>query len=297
VATLFEKTFPTKVTFGADPEVYIRRQQDNKLLGAWEITKGTKEHHDKDVDSKSIVDLHSDGVALEFNIKPGNAKQFRDNVKHAMSLISVIAKKHGTTIHLGPEVEGYDKETLRHPIALVVGCDPWFDAYAKDTHNPVIGKFNPVMTQKRYFGGHLHIGYDQSLLPPHALVRLLEASTYLSNVRIDAQKSRREFYGNAGQFRYKPYGLEYRTPSNWWLKDSIFLDQWTNNVVAILDYAGQQAAKKKLHKWYESQDWKQVKHAIDAADENLCEKYSQEMNTDFRNSLGVNVLTRKMYES
>jgi hypothetical protein len=40
----------------------------------------------------------------------------------------------------------------------------------------------------------------------------------LWTVIIDSDTARRERYGKAGAFRPKRYGLEYRVPSNFWLK-------------------------------------------------------------------------------
>ena len=38
----------------------------------------------------------------------------------------------------------------------------------------------------------------------------------LPALRHDSSNERRELYGQAGRFRPKPYGIEYRTPSNFW---------------------------------------------------------------------------------
>jgi len=43
----------------------------------------------------------------------------------------------------------------------------------------------------------------------------------LGSLFYDDDIERREMYGKAGCIRYKPYGVEYRTLSNAWLKDEV----------------------------------------------------------------------------
>ncbi len=50
-------------------------------------------------------------------------------------------------------------------------------------------------------------------------MRLVKALDYLVTLPMlkDDDPRRRELYGQAGCFRNKPYGIEYRTPSNKWI--------------------------------------------------------------------------------
>lgn len=43
------------------------------------------------------------------------------------------------------------------------------------------------------------------------------------SIVLDDDKERRSLYGSAGSFRFKEYGIEYRTLSNFWLKNKDFM--------------------------------------------------------------------------
>ena len=53
----------------------------------------------------------------------------------------------------------------------------------------------------------------------------------LPSVLYDADTERRKLYGKAGAMRYKPYGVEYRTLSNAWLKNKNRMKQVATNAI------------------------------------------------------------------
>jgi hypothetical protein len=82
-----------------------------------------------------------------------------------------------------------------------------------------------------------------------ALARLLDASIGLWSVTVDTDTQRRELYGKAGAIRDKKYGLEYRTLSNFWLKDvdyqaimynyiSQAINKWNNRDFSFIEKHG-----------------------------------------------------------
>jgi hypothetical protein len=70
-------------------------------------------------------------------------------------------------------------------------------------------------------GGHIHLQLTPTLKTRVGkVVRLLDIFVGNTCVPLDQdplQVERRKNYGRAGEFRIKPYGVEYRTPSNFWL--------------------------------------------------------------------------------
>jgi hypothetical protein len=129
---------------------------------------------------------------------------------------------------LGPEYElvftsvaHFGKEMIdAQPLeARELGCDPDYNAWT--------GKVNPVPdveTPFRTGAGHIHIGWTQGQNPKNEahlqvcrhLIRNLDYVT-MPTTLVDTDVTRRKLYGAAGAFRPKSYGVEYRTPSNFWL--------------------------------------------------------------------------------
>ena len=69
------------------------------------------------------------------------------------------------------------------------------------------------------------------------LVRALDLSVGLFEVAITGKSPRRDFYGRAGDFRMKEYGIEYRTPSNFWTKNEVMVQKIWRNVQAAYNHS------------------------------------------------------------
>lgn len=99
--------------------------------------------------------------------------------------------------------------------------------------------FNPTRSDLLSAGGHLHIGGTfvrmLSLDQLKEYIRRvdMEVRPIVEAVETDAAKLRRELYGFPGEFRIKPYGVEYRTPSNaiFWPKNVKVLEQVYNIMI------------------------------------------------------------------
>ena len=123
------------------------------------------------------------------------------------------------------------------PEARVFGCEPDFNAYTRTINTP---EMDASEHPHRYAGGHIHLGLSSPYLskdqPEYKLaktedghirlIRFLDLLLTIPTMRLDndnGSKLRRSKYGKAGCFRPTPYGIEYRTPSCWWLKSPMFV--------------------------------------------------------------------------
>jgi hypothetical protein len=77
----------------------------------------------------------------------------------------------------------------------------------------------------RVAAGHVHVGWteDANILDARHLrhcrdlVKQFDWFLGAWSIRHDKDLTRRKLYGKAGSYRPKPYGMEYRTLSNFWI--------------------------------------------------------------------------------
>lgn len=205
-----------EILLGADPEVFVRR--GGKPFSAHGLIPGTKAN-------PHVVDFGAvqvDGHALEFNIAPAkSSEQFVHNLEAVFKRLTSMIPED-CRIEITPSLE-FDWDHLQSlpKEANELGCDPDFDAYT--------GNANPRPNQKtnlRTAAGHVHIGWTSGmeLDDPAHLIKCRQLATQLDHflgvpsVILDTDTKRRTMYGKAGAFRPKPYGMEYRVLSNFWLK-------------------------------------------------------------------------------
>lgn len=206
------------LTLGCDPELFLTK--DNNFLSAFGIFKGTKE--EPTPLQKGAVQV--DGMALEFNIDPaGNIEEFVGNIGTVIAQIRQqmepdINFDYSSTVHLN---EDYLRQRSQEEVEL--GCDPDFNAWTGDTNEAPDGD-RPMRTA----GGHVHIGYGTDIVLTETMsdvgrkiIKLCDIFMGIPSVLIDKDNERREMYGKAGAFRFKPYGVEYRSLSNFWIKSEV----------------------------------------------------------------------------
>ena len=264
----------SEVTFGADPEFFIFDPATSRRVPAWEFTKGTKENHEA-VPGMKGIDMHADGVAVEFNLPPSPAKNFHRELYRAFSHFRGLVSIKGWQISNSCIETDFDAKSLMHPLALRSGCDPDFCAYNEDVteERPPL-KFTPTLP--RFAGGHIHIGYPTEYLPRHALIKMIEGLWRSQYIYRDSQGDRQKFYGRAGTFRPKSYGVEYRSPSNYWLfGDYDDISSFTSYVISIFDKL--QDRPGPLNDWYQAARWNVLQEALNGTDNAACEKIANEI--------------------
>jgi hypothetical protein len=198
------------MTIGSDPEILLC--DANGFQSAIDKLPGTKE--EPQVITNGIV--HIDNVAGEFGTTPVTSVQaFDDVVSEVYAQVNDIVRS--VKLQISPHSVGdYNPADLQHPLAREAGCMPDWNVYTGELNDPP----DFEATTLRCAGGHVHIGTDIPTSDHKKLIGALDALIAIPMLEHD-HPLRRTMYGKAGCYRLKDYGIEYRTPSNFWIFNSV----------------------------------------------------------------------------
>jgi len=209
-----------KILIGCDPELFLRNPVDGSFVSGHDALPGSKLDPYK-VKSGAV---QIDGTALEFNTDPAaSCDEFVNNVATVMKQMQemVEAGPYAHCLIEASPVAEYDPEYFKSipGRALALGCNPDYNAWTLEANPPP----DPQGTM-RTGSGHIHIGWGSGFDDTSAdhfmecipLIRQMDYYVGLATLMWDPDDRRRKMYGAAGAFRPKPYGAEYRVPSNRW---------------------------------------------------------------------------------
>lgn len=211
------------ITIGSDFEVffakkgdYKKEQEEKQIISAIGLIGGKK---DKPLLVKKFrVDLmmSEDNITAEVAIPYcSEFDAFRHNIEAGYEVLYEklpIGHKISelTAASVNPKI-------LNHPDALVFGCESDYNVYLEqDNERPQCDDPN-----YRSCGGHIHIGYkNPDMAVSCELAKALDLFLGVPSLFLGDDYNRRRLYGKAGSIRFKEYGLEYRSLSNFWIFDS-----------------------------------------------------------------------------
>lgn len=219
------------VVVGADPELFLTDLEGNYKSAVGQI--GGSKRHPLKITSNGHA-LQEDNVAVEFNIPP--AKSVEDFCKDIKFMLSVIEEKVKNKFKLSfdPAVL-FPPEELDTPQAKRFACIPDYNVW---TDRPtVVPRYPPPLDRLRTAGGHIHIGWDKPNKKDRInLIKALDLFYSVPMSVIETPNLRRNLYGKAGCYRSKPYGVEYRTPSNYWLTTKDLQEFVFNSVESAVNF-------------------------------------------------------------
>jgi len=236
-----------RFTIGTDPEFFLRRKEDGKLISAIPHIKGTKDDPEK---LPKGGQLQFDNVAVEFATAP--AENGMDLVNKIRETFKDVLVKLPENHELLAEPSAYfDEDQLACDAAQAFGCSPDYDAWVPKENDPP----RCAESNFRSCGGHIHVGKVEGdnndfLLDPWGKIRLVKVMDCIHgiiSVLLDNSPeavARRKLYGKAGCHRpvikdagghYD--GVEYRVLSNFWLKSPelvMLMDSLTTDALSVV---------------------------------------------------------------
>lgn len=213
---------------GFDPEFFLKNKV-GEFVSSIGLIGGSKEFP---LDIGDGCALQEDNVAVEFNTPPcSSPEEAIRYFRYAQEKTIEKIQDMGLEIAIVPSAE-FNPSQLDNPAARQFGCDPDYNAWTLQ-ENP-----RPQATNSnlRSAGGHIHVETDKNIIQ---VVRALDVYVGAWLSQRDMDKKRRLLYGKAGAFRPKDYGVEYRTPSNYWISSDDLIMQTWKQVEKALSYVSQ----------------------------------------------------------
>lgn len=226
----------TNVKVGSDPELFIINSTNNKVVSSIGLIPGEKGKAYRAADMPKGYGLQIDNILAEFNIPATNKKdKFIASMNYMKDYIRTFVKNTNPNYDIQCVASrDVDEDQLQHPIAKLFGCDVSYNAYTEDENPKPDGERGTL----RSAGCHIHISYKS----PNAktsidLIKYLDMYLGIPSVVFDPDTKRRTLYGKAGDFRLKPYGVEYRSLSSYMMSSDEMLEfVWKGIMKAIEAY-------------------------------------------------------------
>jgi hypothetical protein len=247
------------IKIGADPELFL--EKNGEIISAEGLLGGTKKSPRQISDQGHAV--QEDNIMVEFNIPAvSTCQDFKKELNFVLDYLKTFAAIHESILSTASSAI-VNKVYLRTPQARTFGCEPDFNVYTR-MHNPSVN----AKTQLRTCGGHIHIGYDNPNRDmSERIIQAMDMVLGLESLELDKDDRRREMYGKAGSFRFKSYGVEYRTLSNFWVMSDDLIEWAFNKTMKALQLAQSDQFEDIANLCSEA-----TKRAIDTNDKDLAKR-------------------------
>ena len=182
-------------------------------------------HKNRDITTRNQYLIYNDGRTIEMGGTPRVCRellleQIARGFERTQKILDKYGEVKGLKLKIAPlPMVPTRKEWLAKcgPEAFESGCEPDFSAYNG-------GKPNKSIDYKRnmniYSGAHIHLQFEdehlRNLTDLNKMCKFVQFCDILAGIlavifeKNDLSKLRRKYYGKAGTFRIKSYGIEYR---------------------------------------------------------------------------------------
>jgi len=211
------------ITFGSDPEYFIKNNKTGKIISSIPLIKGSKHNPESLGDGYYVL---TDNILAEGNIPPtADPIQFMGNLLELKRRINRYLQEQYDFIELyHDDCMEIDSVFLTHPDALLFGCSPYMNAWDKKEH-----RANDLSSENfRTAGEHIHIGYDLAPENRHTkeymniiIARAFDIFVVIPSAMYHFDARRFFNYGGLGQYRDTSYGVECRSLGAFFGRDEL----------------------------------------------------------------------------
>lgn len=239
------------ITLGSDPEFLVYSKSNGEVWLPYDV-EGTKE---EPFDLGDGYAVHRDGAAAEMTLPYADTvEEAVDNMRIARDLLKDYLDDHGLGILDWTCEFNFDhmEDFSSNPYDVAFyefGCSPDYDAYEGGQDQRILKDAAEMFGNWRFAGGHIHVGHGVNL-PEFVIVMFLDLMLWNSANQFNRASSQRQrWYGRDGSFRYKPYGFEYRTPTNLWCMTDDLARRTYENVYRVIDWLEGTSARRVQDVW------------------------------------------------
>lgn len=266
------------ITLGSDPELFLLDNNNDVVPSASVIN-----------DSK-IESVAPDGFQFELHPSSHTCRESCGYyIGKAIVALNKFAVSNSFKLSFDLAHTISDKIWKNTPNSVKkFGCNP-----TENVHKNIKKISSGLRERFRAGGGHIHIGWGKARENAETLIKVLDIVAGNTCVLIDRDEKnaqRRLKYGRAGEYRLKPYGLEYRVLSNFWLRGYVawsFASSLVRNAATIV---ANELGDELISKF----DMKEVQEAINTNNYELAlknfliyKKFLEDNNIIFK--IGVNL--------
>jgi len=200
------KPITHEFSIGADPEMFLVGP-DGEFQSSIDLLGGSKDNPRP----LAHCAVQEDNVMAELNVNVSRTReQFIQNVGLAIRDLEEVINPYNLSIAKVATAK-FKREKMFDPRCFRFGCDPDYGHRSSTLEVPRIPRYT------RYAGGHVHLGYNSNLIRQDTMAQYLDLTLGLFSVVADGDRFRKKKYGTPTRHRPKSYGVEYRTPSNFWI--------------------------------------------------------------------------------
>jgi hypothetical protein len=272
----------TSQLLGCDPEFFFKLGK--KVIGSEKVFKtGPLEVYRNGYDKKEWSKFIIDGVQAELNppamtCRANLANEIRKCFETLKSQIAKVDQNIQVDFSRTVKVTKSELSTLDEKNQRF-GCMPSFSAYGESMTR--LSEVDPLVYLNRSAGGHIHVGVTNTIMKknlkdnPNQLVQLFDMIIGNTCVLVDrdlGNVARRKMYGRAGEYRLPKHGLEYRTPSNFWLTHYILMSMTFGLAKLAVDMASCTQYEAYFEAMTKAVDIEQVRKAINGNNAKLAFK-------------------------